>query len=273
MYLSERNADCIGCAEKHEFVLKAQSVAHLPPKNKPKAREEGKAKRKPEPKKTSRPKETPRNPVSAQSSMRIEENMQLIRGSVVLLVVAGLYTYQQIASPIRKILLAARGTVWSRDVRCVLTMSEVKDPYRLPCCKQICERDALATWMGKSRYFRKRDDECFQRVAPCPHCRHMLEPAAVGDLLRERKVIAANNGDVEMDSGIPDPAFPSGAVHQNFILMKTRKEFDELARQFHATDCEAGNESTPDIDSQSASEGDGDLPHSTFPSLRRGFLL
>merc|ERR1712032_317614 len=93
-----------------------------------------------------------------------------------------------------------------------------------------CERRAMGTWMASSKYFRRcKDDAQLERVAACPLCRKVLEPARVRSLLSDLRMAAPIVGDYAFDSGIPGSAYPASAMHPNFILLKTKDELDQTA--------------------------------------------
>merc|ERR1712187_318741 len=120
------------------------------------------------------------------------------------------------------------------DPRCPITLEPVKHPSYMRCCGQHFERQALARWAQKSRYFRRRSIFEFERVAPCPHCRGILDPAEVRDLLWQYKLPAPQDGgDFCFESDIPDPAYPHGAVHPSFVIRKSAHDLESERLSFH----------------------------------------
>jgi len=106
-----------------------------------------------------------------------------------------------------------------------ITMDKIRKPYQLPCCRQLCEREALGKWMASSKYFRHRCDGHLERVAACPLCRTMLNSTDVPQLAQwfSAPIDPIHAWSV---SDLADPAFPTSAKQQNFLLLKTRDELN-----------------------------------------------
>jgi len=223
-HLAQGHMDCFGCTEKHEFVSKALEAHEASTKGascKPKA----KADKKPQPQKRKSRKAKPEKAarIARQSPPDINGN---ILGLTMLfgMLTAGLWGCVGCMRRTRYRLI-------KQEDRCPITMRKVRDPYKLPCCRQVCERKAMGLWMAASKHFRKRHDGQLERVAQCPLCRTMMGPIGVRSLLEELRIPAPIEHGHHFDSEIPDPAYPDGAAERNFILLKTEEELRGEAQQ------------------------------------------
>jgi len=299
-YLSARHTECFGCREKHEFVSKAQEACEassgglsckVDPKIDKKPRPEAKrksTKSKPQAKAGTTTNRKARAPPQLAPGDHVLE-FTLLCGNHVLglsllfgMLVTGLW---RCVRCVRRRCFQLR----KQKSLCPITLHRIVDPYKLPCCRHVCERQAIGKWMASSKYFRRRNDAQLERVAACPLCRTMLEPTHVRSLLNDLRMAAPIDGEFAFDSGIYDAAFPTFAMHRNFILLKTKDDLDQDIQQPAAPSAqEAGDESC-----KSNSESPTGLvlhEHSNEPSevlgleservgepeyigFRRGFLL
>jgi len=109
----------------------------------------------------------------------------------------------------------------------------IKKPSYMRCCRQACEEKALACWFARSAFFRMRSEHELERVAHCPLCKHMVDPAEVRDLLGKLKIPAPMLGDFCIDSGVQDPAYPTGAFFENYVLLKTSADLEAEMNYYH----------------------------------------
>jgi len=220
-YLSARHMDCFGCTEKHEFVSKAREACEA---------SAGASSCRAEPRVGAKPlPETNKRSTKPKGNARRASQQALgdqVLGHTLLFGIFAVGLWHCVRCVCHVWL-----QLWNRKSQCVFTMEGIRDPYRLPCCRHVCERRAMGKWMVSSKYFRKRTDGQLERVAACPLCREMLEPTHVRSLLNNLKMAAPIVGDFAFDSGIPDPAHPVSAMHPNFILLKTRDELDQETQQ------------------------------------------
>jgi len=230
-YLSAQHMDCFGCTEKHEFVSKAQEACEASSEGSS-CKAEPKVDKKPRPEaKKKSTKSNPEAKAGSTTNSKARGAPQLALGDQVLgltllfgVLVVGLW---RCVGCVRRMCFQLR----KQKGLCVITMDKIADPYKLPCCRHVCERQAIGKWMASSKYFRKHNDGELERVAACPLCRTMLEPTHVRSLLNELRMAAPIDGDYAFDSGISDSAFPVSAMQPNFILLKTQDELEQEIQQ------------------------------------------
>lgn len=277
-YLSARHMDCFGCMEKHEFVAKAKEACEASlecslRKVEPNVDRQPRPETKKEPKK---PK--PGGKAGSKTSSKARAAPQHQSGDVLGfsmlfgVLVVGLWRF---VDYVRRRCLRNKTSV------CPITMRKIQNPYKLPCCRHLCERREIGKWMALSKYFRHRSDGQLERVAPCPLCKRMFEPTSLRSLLNELGISAPIDtfDKYAFDSGIADPAFPASAKERNFILLKTRDELvQEIQQQSTAHDQEeSGDEfdsaSVDEEPSEAAGSKSDGVDEPAFSGFGKGFLL
>jgi hypothetical protein len=220
-YLAARNAVCFGCTEKLEFVAKAVELSKEGAQTKTKTK--------------SKPK---------------SEISRLTKDNITLPSLSEVYIYVCL---IASLIVAVWQFVWPEVRRMIYTWNKhtdaitqelVREPYKLGCCGQVCDRRALALMMQNSQLVRVRSVRRrnrpvgkFERVAQCHLCRGVFEPSYIRSLLNEFNFDTRVTGEFYCESSICDPAFARGeAEREHFYWIRTREQVkqqqDEARRNF-----------------------------------------